>query len=67
MAARRTLFNGTPLRIVVTSHTLDEPEKRSVQRIEISGIASAPFDPVIWAVPAGYRRQSGDDFSWRFE
>jgi MOSC domain-containing protein YiiM len=38
-----------------------------VQRIEISGIASAPFDPVIWEVPAGYRRQSGDDFSWRFD
>ncbi|HEY7685294.1 MAG TPA: hypothetical protein VH833_04220 [Gemmatimonadales bacterium] len=67
MAARRALFDGTPMRIVVTSHSLDEPDKRSVQRIEISGVASGRFDPEIWTIPAGYRRQSGDDFSWRFE
>lgn len=64
-AERRALFSGAPLRIVVTAHSLEEPTKVSVQRIEIAAIESDSFDRTLWDIPAGLRRREGE-FSWRF-
>lgn len=62
---RQALFRGVPLRIVVTSHTLDEPDKLTTQSIEILGLEAARLDPSLWDVPAGLHRREGD-FSWHF-
>lgn len=64
-AVRRDLFNGTPLRIVVTSHTLEEPNKVNTQRIEIASLERDSFDRSLWDIPAGLRRRQGE-FSWHF-
>jgi len=64
-ARRRELFTGTPLRIVVTAHTLEEPNKVTTQRIEIAALERDSFDRSIWDIPAGLRRREGE-FSWRF-
>lgn len=64
-AEREGLFRGTPLRIVVTAHTLEEPDKVTTQRIEITRLERATFDRTLWDIPAGLRRREGE-FSWRF-
>lgn len=64
-AVRQDLFSGTPLRIVVTSHTLEEPNKVSTQRIEITALERDSFDRSLWDIPAGLRRREGE-FSWHF-
>ena len=62
---REGLFRGTPLRIVVTAHTLEQPDEVATQRIEITQLARATFDRSLWDIPAGLRRREGE-FSWRF-
>ncbi|HJU65181.1 MAG TPA: hypothetical protein VJ596_05860 [Gemmatimonadaceae bacterium] len=64
LEARRSLFNGTPLRIVVTSrlHHEEEDDDVNVRRIEITEIGRARVDPEIFQIPRGYDRKDG----WRF-
>lgn len=64
-AERRALFTGVPLRIVVTTHTLDEPDQVSTQLIEIADLERARFDRSLWEVPPGLHQREGE-FSWRF-
>jgi hypothetical protein len=64
-AERRGLFRGQPLRIVVTSHTLEDPGKVTTQRIEVTEIGRGTFDRAIWDIPAGFRQKEGE-FSWHF-
>lgn len=64
-AERERLFRGTPLRIVVTAHTLEQPHDVTTERIEIKGLERAMFDRTLWDIPAGLRRREGE-FSWRF-
>ncbi|HJQ65824.1 MAG TPA: hypothetical protein VJ816_05585 [Gemmatimonadales bacterium] len=62
---RQDLFTGTPLRIVVTAHTLEEPNKVTTQRIEITALERDSFDRSLWDIPAGLRQRQGE-FSWHF-
>lgn len=67
IAARDSLFSGTPLRIVVTVATdaKDESGKPpTVHRFEITEIENANFDPTIWEIPTGLRRKEGMSFSF---
>lgn len=67
VAARDSLFSGTPVRIVVTLATdaKDEADKPpTVHRFEITEIEDANFDPAIWEIPTGLRRKSGVSFSF---
>lgn len=64
-AQRQDLFTGTPLRIVVTAHTLEEPNKVTTQRIEITALERDSFDRSLWDIPAGLRQRQGE-FSWHF-
>jgi hypothetical protein len=67
-AARRDLFTGTPLRIVVTATSSDSDEhddRPGVQRIEISDLTRTRLDPGIFRIPAGYAQRDGE-YSWRF-
>lgn len=65
-AARRALFAGTPLRIVVSTWSSeDHADRPAVQTIEISDLAPASVDPAIFRIPAGFTRRDGQS-SWRF-
>jgi hypothetical protein len=60
IAARDSLFRGTPLRIVITSRSTDGDDSVKERRLEITDLAPAAFDPAIWAVPRGYTRRHSD-------
>ncbi|HJR63150.1 MAG TPA: hypothetical protein VJ803_05565 [Gemmatimonadaceae bacterium] len=59
--ARRALFTGTPLKIVVTSrlHHEDEDPDVDTRTIEITEIGRARIDPEIFRIPRGYERREG--------
>jgi hypothetical protein len=61
LQARRSLFTGTPLKIMVTSrlHHEDEDPDVKVRTIEITEIKRARVDPDIFRVPRGYERREG--------
>jgi hypothetical protein len=61
LQARRSIFSGTPLKIVVTSrlHHEDEDDDVKVRTIEITEIRRARVDPDIFRVPRGYERREG--------
>lgn len=64
-AARRSLFSGAPMKVVVRYRSNDDDgEDSSVRTIEVTSVDHAPADPKYFEIPAGYRRHDGR-FSWR--
>lgn len=64
-AARRSLFSGAPMKVVVRYRSNDDDgEDSSVRTIEVTGVDHAPADSKYFEIPAGYRRHDGR-FSWR--
>ncbi len=64
-AGRRALVDrGTPLRVVLTSTSVDAEGKRdtTTASYEITSLTRAQVDPALFAVPKGYAKKDG--FSW---
>jgi hypothetical protein len=56
--ARRALFNGFPMKAVVTVTETGESPKRAM--VEITSMSSAPPDAALFTAPAGYRVKKND-------
>lgn len=66
--ARQKLFRGVPLKVVVTSESMDEEDddgnagevKRKVRTIQLGELQRVAIDPPVFEVPAGFRKQDGE-------
>jgi hypothetical protein len=60
--ARRALFRGTPLKVVVTaeSREKDGATKRKVRTIQLGEIQRVAIDAPVFEVPRGFERKEGD-------
>ena len=55
---RDSLFNGTPLKVQVTSRKKGEHATRAIL-FEINTLTRRPLNPALFEIPAGYRRTEG--------
>ena len=60
-AARRALFSGVPLRVVVRHSSGDDAG--GIRTLAVDGLARETFDAAAFQVPAGYRRRAGSDLT----
>jgi hypothetical protein len=60
--ARRTLFRGTPLKVVVTAESREEDGevKRKVRTIQLGEVERVAIDGPVFEVPRGFERKEGE-------
>jgi hypothetical protein len=66
--ARRKLFRGVPLKVVVTAESTDEEDddaaagavERKVRTIQLGEVQRVAIEPPVFQVPAGFKKQEGE-------